>query len=284
MLPLVTLGEAQISRLVIGGNPFSGNSHVSRSLDSEMEDYFTSAKIKETLFRCLECGINTMQLRGDRHIMRLLREFKAEGGNMHWIAQTTPEARSFEGNVQQMAAGGAIAIYHHGTVTDELFKAGDYGEITRRLEVIRRTGLPVGLGTHMPAVIEYAEEHGWGADFYMACVYNLSRIDRVSSAITGKSNEEEPFFESDIPLMYKTIRSVSKPCLAFKILGATRRCQTQETVKSAFFEAFRNIKNTDVVNVGMYPKETDQVALNSEYARLAIEAAAGLGVPGKSLI
>jgi hypothetical protein len=74
----------------------------------------------------------------------------------------------------------------------------------------------------MPAVIEYAEEHRWDIDFYMACVYNISRIDRVSSSITGKANAEEPFFEGDIPIMYKAIRSVDKPCLVFKILGAAR--------------------------------------------------------------
>jgi len=34
-----------------------------------------------------------------------------------------------------------------------------------------------------------AVEHGWGADFYVTSVYNLSlEQDRVSSAITGKSN------------------------------------------------------------------------------------------------
>jgi hypothetical protein len=209
----------------------------------------------------------------------MLREFRAEGGNMHWIAQTAPEHRSFEGNIRQMAEFGAIAIYHHGSVTDQLFKAGEYDEITRRLSLIRKTGLPVGLGTHMPQVIEYAEENHWDTDFYMACVYNLSRVDRVSSVITGKANEGEPFFEEDIPVMYKTIRSVSKPCLAFKILGATRRCQTQETVKSAFAEAFRNIKNTDAVIVGMYPKEIDQMALNVSYTSEAIAGLASVHQP-----
>jgi hypothetical protein len=270
MLPLVSLGKTEISRLIIGGNPFSGNSHVSRVMDGEMEDYFTCGRIKQTLFRCMECGVNTAQLRGDKHIMRMLREFRAEGGRLNWIAQTTPESASFEGNVRQMADFGAVAIYHHGTVTDALFKGGEFDEIKRRLAVIRGTGLPVGLGTHMPAVIEYSEEHHWDVDFYMACVYNLSRIDRVSSAITGRSNEEEPFFDEDIPVMYKTIRGVGKPCLAFKILGATRRCQTQETVRQAFIEAFQNIKSTDAVVVGMYPHDTDQIALNSKYTEEAI--------------
>ena len=267
MLPVVPLGKTQITRLVIGGNPFSGNSHVSPQMDAEMMDFFTCNKIKETLFHAMDCGINAVQLRGDKHIIRTLREFRAEGGNLHWIAQTIPEALSFEANVQQMAAAGAVAIYHHGTVTDALFKEKNYNEITRRLRIIRKTGLPVGLGTHIPQVMEYAEDHRWDFDFYMSCVYNISRVDRVSSAITGKANEEEPFFEEDIPVMYKAIRSVPKPCIAFKILGATRRCQNQETVKAAFIEAYKNIKAVDMVNVGVYPKKLDHVGLNAGYAR-----------------
>ena len=271
MLPLVSLGNVQISRLLIGGNPFSGNSHVSRAMDEEMLDFFTCERIKQTLFRCMECGITAVTLRGDKHIIRVLREFRAEGGNLHWIAQSIPEAISFDLNVKQMADAGAAAIYHHGTVTDQLFKDGEYDEIKRRLLEIRKTGLPTGLCTHMPEVIEYAEEHRWDIDFYMACVYNISRIDRVSSAVTGISNEEEPFFEEDIPVMYKTIRSAGKPCIAFKILGATRRCQNQEMVQKVFEEAFGNIKPSDAVDVGVYPKDIDQVALNAEYTRKAIE-------------
>ena len=269
MLPTVPLGKTEITRLVIGGNPFSGNSHISRAMDEEMMDFFTTAEIKKTLFRCMECGINAVQLRGDKHIMRILREFRAEGGKLNWIGQTAPELGNFEGNVRQMSASGAIAIYHHGTVTDQLFKEGRQSELKRRLDAIRETGLPVGLGTHMPEVIEYSEDRNWGVDFYMACVYNLSRIDRVSSAVTGKANEDEPFFEEDIPVMYKLIRSVNKPCIAFKILGATHRCQNQETVKAAFIEAFANIKASDVVNVGVFPKGMDHVALNAEYAKAA---------------
>jgi hypothetical protein len=204
-----------------------------------------------------------------KHITRILREFHNAGGKLRWIAQTASEV-AYEGNIRQIAAAGADAIYLHGTKFDELFKKGDYEEIRRRLGLIRETGLPVGIGTHMPHAIEYVEEHNWDVDFYMACVYNLSRIDRVSSAITGVSNQDEPFFDEYIPVMYKTIRQTSKPCLAFKILGATRRCVTQEAVQAAFDEAYANIKSTDCVVVGMYPKDIDQIMLNCTYAAEAI--------------
>jgi len=267
MLPTIRLGDHEVTRLIVGGNPFSGNSHVNRQLDEEMRDFFTTETIKNTLRRCEECGINTAQMRGDRHIMRILREYRLQGGNLHWIAQTASEFASFEGNVNQIAQAGAFAIYLHGTLTDKLFRAGEYDAIAEKLKIIRATGKVVGLATHMPEVIAYSEEHGWDVDFYMGCVYNISKIER------DEPYEGEAFFESDIPLMYKAIRSTEKPCLAFKILGASRRCSTQESVKAAFEEAYREIKPIDGVIVGVYPKDLDQVALNCGYAEEAIRKA-----------
>jgi hypothetical protein len=269
MLPTVKLCNTTVSRLIVGGNPISGNSHVSSAMDNDMMDYYTTERVLQTLHHCEKQGISTMQLRGDKHITRILREFRASGGRMNWIAQTASEI-NFDSNIRQIVAAGAAAIYLHGTIHDDLFKKKDYTEILRRLAVMRATGLPVGLGTHIPAAIEYAEEHQWDVDFYMACVYNISREDRVSSAITGIANAGEPFYEEDIPVMYKMIRQTSKPCLAFKILGATRRCATQDTVRAAFDEAYASIKPGDCVVVGMYPKDLDQVGLNCAYASDAI--------------
>ena len=48
---------------------------------------------------------------------------------------------------------------------------------------MRDSGVQVGLGTHIPEVIVYAEEKGWDVDFYMACMYNLSRKPRESALV-----------------------------------------------------------------------------------------------------
>ena len=45
-VPSVTIGGRRISRLLVGGNPISGNSHVSPELSREMADYFTAARVK----------------------------------------------------------------------------------------------------------------------------------------------------------------------------------------------------------------------------------------------
>lgn len=270
-LPQVDFCGTRISRLIIGGNPFSGNSHQNAQMDAEMEDFFTTRRIKDTLSKCLENGVNTAQLRGDKHIVRILREFRLEGNQIHWIGQTAPEMAPFENNVRFIKNNGAFSLYHHGTVTDALFKSGEYAEIERRLRVIRESGMAVGLGSHMPEVFEYAEEHHWDVDFYMCCVYNISKIDRVSSSITGKMNSGEPFDEEDRAKMFSFIRSTNKPCLAFKILGAGRRCTSDADVESAFREALTSIKPSDAVIVGMFPRDKDQVTENANLVRKILE-------------
>ncbi|MCL2099025.1 MAG: hypothetical protein FWH24_01130 [Oscillospiraceae bacterium] len=258
----------QISRLIAGGNIFSGNSHQSQEMDDEMADYYTAENIKKALFRCEECGIDTVQARGDRHIFRIMREYRNEGGKLQFIAQTAPEMLSYEGNIHQiMKECKPIAIYHHGTKTDELFKAKKYSELSDRLKIIRDTGAAVGLCTHMPEVVEYADEHGWDIDYHMTCLYNLSRIERVSSSVTGKINNGEPFFEEDRYLMYKTIKATSKQCHVFKLLGAGRLCETPAQVEDAFKETFANIKDGDAVIVGMFQKHMDQIEVNAKIVK-----------------
>ncbi|PIN90353.1 hypothetical protein COU57_03725 [Candidatus Pacearchaeota archaeon CG10_big_fil_rev_8_21_14_0_10_32_14] len=75
MLPLIKLGDYDISRLIVGGNPISGFSHISPEVDKEMIDYYSTTNIKKLLKECEENGINTIQARGDRHIMRVLNEY-----------------------------------------------------------------------------------------------------------------------------------------------------------------------------------------------------------------
>jgi hypothetical protein len=269
MINTVKLGgsDVNISRLVIGGNIFSGTSHMSAEADNEMEDYYTTENIKKALFHAEKCDINTVTMRGDKHIFRIIREYRNEGGTLQWIAQTASEMLSYRGNIDQIMKFKPVSIYHHGTVTDALFKEKKYDELKDRLKIIRDTGVSVGLCTHMPQVVEYAEEHGFDTDYYMTCAYNLSRIDRISSAVTGKIENGEPFYREDRELMYKVIKSVAKQCHIFKILAAGRLCETPKQVSETFEETFANIKDIDVAVVGMFQKHMDQIEVNSEIVR-----------------
>ena len=67
--------------------------------------------------------------------------------------------------------------------------------------------------------------------------------------------------------MFKVIRNVSKPCLAYKVLAAGRKIDSPEMVRKAFEYAFQNIKPSDAVIVGMYPRFSDQIAENTAIVR-----------------
>ncbi len=265
VLPTVRLGGVDVSRLIIGGNPFSGNSHCSPQQDTEMMDYFTTDRIKATLFECERQGLTTMQSRGDRHILRMLREYRNEGGKLHWIAQIASELSDLKGNIRQIAAAGAIATYHHGSRSDNLWHAGRIDEARELLKAMRDSGVAVGMGSHIPEVIEYVEEQGWDLDFYLCSVYNLNRQHRDSQIVAGKQTAGELFDDTDRERMFKVIQSVSKPCLVIKILGASRNCTTPEQTRATFAYTFERIKPQDMVVVGMFPKYRNQIAENARY-------------------
>ncbi|MDH7571549.1 MAG: hypothetical protein QHJ73_18385, partial [Armatimonadota bacterium] len=128
-------------------------------------------------------------------------------------------------------------------------------------------------GSHIPEVFQYADEKGWDVDFYMTCFYNLSRGPRESALVgAAPGMVEERYLDEDRERMCALIQQTRKQCLAFKILAAGRKCATQEMVREAFRFAFAQIKPTDAVVVGMFPKYIDQIALNVEHARHAMGA------------
>jgi hypothetical protein len=271
--------------LISGGKPLCGNSHYSDELSAEMREYFTADQVVAYLHDLEAAGINTLQARGDYHrVLHWVELFRRQGGRLHWIAQTASEMHDIRQNIRILAAAGTVGIYHHGSRTDRLWHEGRIAEVREYLQCIRDTGVQVGLGTHIPEVIEYAEDHGWDVDFYMACLYNLSRKPRESALVAGTSTvDQEQFLPDDPPRMLRVIQQTDTMCLAFKILGAARLCATPDAVADAFRYAFANIKAKDAVVVGMFPKHSDQIAQNVAHTLAACNKAAA-GKPAGSAV
>jgi hypothetical protein len=271
-LPTVPFGPHRVTRLIVGGNPFCGNSHYSDERSRAMREYYTPERVVEVLHRCERAGINTFQGRGDFHrVLYWLELFRREGGRLLFIAQTASEMHDVFQNIRVLAAAGAAGIYLHGTETDRLWHAGRIDRAADFLACIRDSGVQVGLGTHVPEVIAHAEARGWDLDFYMACFYNLSRKPRESALVADDPQQAaEEFRDTDRDRMCEMIRRTDKTCIAFKILAAGRHARTQDDVRAAFRYAFANIKKGDLVDVGVFPKEIDHVARNVEHAREAI--------------
>jgi len=272
---VVSIGPMDVSRLIVGHNPPAGNSHVDDRLNAEMREYFTVANTVAMYRHAESLGLKTFMIRSDYQMLEFVEQYRRSGGTMSFIAQTASEMHDIFANIRVTAAAGAGGIYHHGTQTDKFWREGRIDDAKDYLRCMRDCGVAVGLASHQPEIIEYVEEHGWDVDFYMCSFYNLSRVPRESAAVTGRTAyDEEIYVDEDRDAMCRVIRAVSKPVLAFKILAASRHCETPGTVAAAYQYAYANIKPTDAVVVGFFPRDHDEVAEGVAHAAAALTAPA----------
>ena len=178
MIPQVDFFGTQVTRLIVGDNPFSGHSYIPDIANgNEMMDYYTAERIVETLFEAERAGYNTYLPLACPFIQRVIRQYRNEGGTMKLIFQPYPPI-NLDVNLRQMMDWNPIAIYHQGTTTDYMVENGMIEELKDNIKRIKDAGVPAGLGTHVPETILRAEEEDWGVDFYMSCLYNARRTQR----------------------------------------------------------------------------------------------------------
>ena len=265
-MPTVPFGTHRVSRLILGANPINGGSHLSRFVDEQMRRYFTPKQVRSLLEQCQSLGVNTWQSGPGN--LECYRAFVEAGGQMHFISLAQEAARDPD-MLQRVVSTGAIGVAHHGEVTDDLWRRGDIGQVREYCRKIRDAGTMVGVSTHIPAVVEHVVEHDWDVDFFMCCVYERHRTREELRALLGDVPIPVPevYLEGDPPRMFAAMRTTDKPCLAFKIMAAGRLCERREWVEEAFSTAFRQMKPSDAVIVGMYPEYEDQAGMNAAYVR-----------------
>lgn len=267
LLPTMRLGKHQVTRLIIGANPFYGYSHFNKLLSDHMLEWCTPENVCKTLRQCEQNGINTWQFsQGGRGIQDLQR-FREEGGKLHAFLLSGRPMEEDLSMLPRLAKLNLIGMVHHGGTTDRRWRAGEQNKIKEFLKAVRDTGVLVGLSTHNPIVLETTEEQNWDIDFYMGCVYQVSRTKEEFEKLLGQAPLGEPFLPNDPPRMFRAIRQSKKTCLAFKILAAGRVTDSPKQIDQAFRTAFESIKPQDGVIVGMYPKFTDQVRDNAQRVR-----------------
>lgn len=267
LLPTVKLGKFDITRLIIGSNPFNGYAYSLPSLTEHMKEWFTPENIAATLRRAETNGINTHQFSYQPGAVETFQRFQAEGGKLQWLLLGGGVMKDDLSLIPRVAKMGPMAIVHHGGVTDQRFRAGEHAKVRDFLKRVRDAGVMVGLSSHLPQNIEYVEEHGWDVDFYMTCFYQFSRSQEETRKLIGEMPVGTVFLENDPARMCRVIRATRKTCLAFKILAAGRTAERRGGLEQAFRFAFENIKPSDAVIVGMYPRFHDEVRQDAEIVR-----------------
>jgi hypothetical protein len=255
-MPKIKLGGVPVSRLIMGGNPIGGYSHRGRMLSDIMKEWYTDDRILELLHHAEACGITTWQTGLGKELADVWLRYKREGGKMNLIVLTRlddPETIKWLATVKPMA------LIHHGEVTDIMWREGRIDTLIPQLEAVRNAGMKVAVSTHNPDCLRYMDKHQWDVDFFLTCFYEISKKQKHWKEDLGWQPLHEVYPEPAPATMTAAVRDVSKPCLGFKILAAGR-VEKEEAIEQAYKFAFDNIKQTDGVIVGMFPKFSDQIA------------------------
>ena len=260
-VPKIKFGGVEISRMVLGVNPFYGYSHFNNNFSTTMREWYTQEKVVEVMHRANRHGINAFNYVHMERAPKDLERFQAEGGKMHLIIQVSAGVESS----MLVKTLKPLALHRQGEVVDVAYRTGKMNTIRDWCREARDLGVRVGVGTHKPEVIAQVESEGWDVDFYAGCVYNRTRTpEEWKKALNGEIMEmpNETYLQSDPPRMYSVMRQTKKPCFAFKILAAGRI--PDRGIDQAFRTAFESIKPSDGIYVGMFPRVKDEVRENAE--------------------
>jgi len=274
MMKTVNFFGTQVTRMILGDNPFHGNSYIHEIYTwGDMVDYYTADKCVRALFEAEENGMNTFMALASPFTLRVIHQYRNEGGKMHIMFQSYP-AIDLEVNINQMMTYNPVAIYHQGTTFDDMIEKNEMDLLHKRLGLLRATGVITGLGTHMPEVILQSEKEKWDVDFYMTCLYNSRKTQRgrQSSFITGKANHLI-FYPDDRFEMFDAIKKVSKPCIAFKIFAGGQiflgknADEIPATAEAFIKETYENIKPDDITCIGVFQRDKNQIRENADIVK-----------------
>lgn len=247
MLPTVDFCGIQMTRLLIGANPFGGFSHQNRQRDAFMKAFHTPEQILITWERAWQAGINTFVTNTEtKHVVETTQKYLANGGPMNWVGQLgTGQFPSMEATVDFACQTGCKALFFHGGLMDKLYQQKDEKTVRAWVAYAKTKGVPVGIAAHCPDVHLWVNQMDI-VDFHVVPLFNCGSLHTAGGG--------DRFWLEDMPRAIDVIQAVSKPCIAYKVLGAGRI-----EAKTGLSYAYRNIKPGDVVNLGMNRADNDNI-------------------------
>ena len=225
-MPVGRIKDLEVSRLLLGGNLLTHYTH-SRDLKyvyALAARYNTDEKIRETLSLAEQHGVNTLVVHTVPRVLNILRDHRKAGGKIQWIicpTQNPEDEPAYARVVQELADNGTDAIYVWGVMADSLVAAGKVAVIARAVEAARALGVPSGVGGHDLRVVEECEKQQVPADFYIKTFHHHRYPSAPrSDEIKGPHAENPGYWCQDPDAVLRTMKAVTKPWLAFKVMAA----------------------------------------------------------------
>jgi hypothetical protein len=271
-MPMAKIGKVAISRIVLGGNLIGGWAH-SRDLiyiSQLQKAYNNDQKVFETLELAEQCGINTIQI--DPACFPVVeRYYRQRKGKIQTLVCFNPDGdeASVERRIKELVARGATILYTHGEMTDRCTQAGRLDKLAKALELVRRQGLPAGIGSHSLETPIACEKNHLGADFYVKTFHSdrywsaTPKEKRVEWCWYAPASDENGYHDNmwclDADKTAEFMETVEKPWVAFKVMAAGAIHP-----RMGFSHAFRN--GADIILAGMFDFQVE------DDVKLAIEA------------
>lgn len=228
-IPAIKLGQLEVSRFILGSNPFFGFAHGPGGGD--MRAYYTPERIMAVMEESAGLGVTAVAAPPYGNWIELWKKYQDSGGKIKiWIAQ--PDRRPLSQAVEAAAKGGAKAIFIQGLCADAKFRAKLFDDLTELMKQIQGYGLPAGIASHrFDTHLEY-QKRGIPNDFYYQCIYPHDRV-----------------LAEDFNTAMAAVEKLEKPVVGYKVLAAGRI-----EAKKAFTDAFARLKAKDGVCVGIFKK------------------------------
>ena len=236
VMPTIRLGKLEVSRFLLGSNPFGGWAHQPGDLGKEMKAWYTDERIVALLDEAADLGVTAVVTSPEPRWQTLWQKYRDEGGKLrHWIAQCHRKPEDIPAEISEAHDAGASALFIQGHRVEGQFEGDTFSTVKAWVGQSLKLGLPTGMAAHRPDVHPLAEQQDFGCDFYFQCFYNVAHGDVFEPEARLKAVE--------------TIRSLPKPCIGYKLLAAGRN-----DPREAFAFARRELRPTDGFCVGIYNK------------------------------
>ncbi len=236
-LPYGKIGNLRLSRMILGGNLIGGWAHARDLIyvSKLVRAYHNRNKIFQTFDIAESCGVNTILT--NPLLCDVINDYWRSGGKIQFISDCG--GNDVLKMIQKSIDGGAAACYIQGGVADRLVEAGKFDLMAQGLSLIRKNGIPAGIGGHKLRTIQSCVDKGLKPDFWMK---TLHLVNYWSAKVAPENDNcwcEDPVATAEY------MRNLREPWIAFKILGAGAI-----EPKVGFKYAFEN--GADFICVGMY--------------------------------
>jgi hypothetical protein len=234
-MPQGKIGKLEISRLLLGGNLLTHFTH-SRDLKYVYRltaRYNTPEKIIETLAVAESNGVNALVVHTANNysawqpggVLHTLQQHRKNGGKMQWIvcptAPLTDSMDAYKQMVKRLTDIGTEAIYLWGVYADSMVSRGKIDQIALAVQIGKDAGVPSGVGAHDLNVIVQCEKNKIEADFYIKTFHHHKYPTAPRpEQIKGPISEVPGHWCSDPQAVIETMKAVTRPWIAFKIMAA----------------------------------------------------------------